>query len=83
MATLVHPQLTNCQALSLHSGAAAPPQPGLFARLTATLRLWRRQAGERQELALLSDRELRDMSVSSAEAWNEIRQPFWRTTRPY
>jgi uncharacterized protein YjiS (DUF1127 family) len=83
MATLVHPPLTNCQALPLHSDIAAPPRPGLFARLHATLQLWHRQARERQELTLLSDRELRDMRVSSAEVWSEIRQPFWRTTQPY
>ena len=37
MATLVHHSLTNCQAVPLSRGFAAPPQPGLFARVGATL----------------------------------------------
>jgi uncharacterized protein YjiS (DUF1127 family) len=83
VAALVHQSLTNCQALSLPLRFAAPPRPGLVARLTATLRQWRRHARERQELGLLSERELRDMRLSSADVWHEIRQPFWRATRPY
>jgi uncharacterized protein YjiS (DUF1127 family) len=55
----------------------------LFARVRATLRAWQRHAREQQELARLSERELRDMRVSSADVWREIRQPFWRVTRPY
>jgi len=82
MATLVHQSLTNCQALPIPSRFAAPPRPGLFARLTATLRLWHRHTRERQELARLSERELRDMYVSSADVWHEIKQPFWRSTLP-
>jgi uncharacterized protein YjiS (DUF1127 family) len=83
MAALVHQSLTNCQALSLPPRVATPPRRGLFARLAATLRLWHRQARDRQELALLGERELRDMRVSSVDVWNETRQPFWRATQPY
>lgn len=80
MATLVHQSLTNCQALALPPRFAAPQQSGLFARLMAALRLWQRRTRERQELARLDERELRDMRVSSADVWHEIRQPFWRST---
>jgi uncharacterized protein YjiS (DUF1127 family) len=83
MATLVHPSLTNCQALPYSARYAAPPRSGLFARLIATLRQWQDQARERRELASLSERELRDMRASSADVWHEIRQPFWRGTGPY
>jgi uncharacterized protein YjiS (DUF1127 family) len=83
MAALVHQSLTNCQALSVPLRFAAPPRPGLFARLAETLRQWRANARERQELALLAEREWRDMGLSSTDAWHEIRQPFWRATRPY
>jgi uncharacterized protein YjiS (DUF1127 family) len=83
MAALAHQSLTNSQALPFRSRFAQPPRPGLFARVTATLRLWLRHAHEQRELALLGERELRDMGVSSADIWREIRQPFWRTTRPY
>lgn len=82
MAALVHQSLTKSQAMPFPSRFTAPKRPGLFARLTATLRQWQRQALERQELASLGERELRDMSVSPADVWHEVRQPFWRTTRP-
>lgn len=80
MAVLVHQSLTNCQALPLHARFAAPPRSGLFARLTKTLLLWRRRMRERNELALLSPRDLRDIGVSPSDAWHEIKQPFWRST---
>ena len=83
MATLVHQSLTNSQAVSLSRGYVASSQPGLFARVRATWRAWQRHAREQQELARLSERELRDMRVSSADVWREIRQPFWRVPRPY
>ena len=83
MATLVHPSLTNCQDLPYSSQFAGRRQPGLLERLAATLRHWERRSRERQELARLSDRELRDMRASSADVWHEIRQPFWRATPPF
>jgi uncharacterized protein YjiS (DUF1127 family) len=79
VATLVHPSLTNSQGIRF----AAPARGGVLARLTATLRTWLRNARERQELALLSERELRDIRLSAADVWHETRQPFWRPTRPY
>lgn len=82
MATLVHPSLTNCQAFSGPSGVATTRQPGLFARLTATLETWRRRSTELRELARMTDRELRDLGLSSADVWHEIRHPVWRATRP-
>ena len=82
MAALVHQSLTNCQAIPFSSRFAAPPRPGLLARPAATLRLWRRRSRERLELARLSERDLRDMHVSSADVWREIRQPFWRAMPP-
>ena len=83
MATLAHRSLTNCQAIALPPAFAAPQEPGLVARVAATLRLWQRRSRERQELARLSERDLRDLHLSSTDVWSEIRQPFWRATRPY
>jgi uncharacterized protein YjiS (DUF1127 family) len=83
MAALLHQSLTNCQAMPLSSRFAPAQRPGPFARVAATLRQWRRNARERRELAALAERDLRDMRVSSADVWNEVRQPFWRTTRPF
>ena len=83
MATLAHRSLTNCQAVALPSRFAAPREPGLITRAAATLRLWHRRSRERQELARLGERELRDMGASSADIWSEVRQPFWRALPPY
>ena len=81
MAVLVHQPLTNS-----HLGAPARfvpwQRPNWLARLAATLRLWQRRSRERRELARLSERELRDMRVSSSDVWHEIRLPFWRGQPP-
>jgi uncharacterized protein YjiS (DUF1127 family) len=79
MATLVHPSLTNCQALAVSPRFAALPEPGLFPRAASTLRLWHRRLRERRELALLGPRDLHDIGVSSSDVWQEIKQPFWRS----
>jgi uncharacterized protein YjiS (DUF1127 family) len=83
MATLAHRSLTNCQAIPLPQALAAPQEAGLLSRVAATLRLWQRRSRERQELARLSERELRDLRASSSEIWWEIRQPFWRSMPPF
>ena len=46
--------------------------------LLDTLRLWRRRARERAELARFSERELHDIGLSSADALQEISKPVWR-----
>jgi uncharacterized protein YjiS (DUF1127 family) len=47
-------------------------------RLTATLKLWRRRIVEREQLARLDERELRDIGVSAATVAAELDKPFWR-----
>lgn len=42
------------------------------------VRLWRRRARERADLARFSERELRDIGISAADAWREVNKPFWR-----
>jgi uncharacterized protein YjiS (DUF1127 family) len=44
----------------------------------SAVRLWRRRARERAELARFSARELRDIGISDADAQREINKPFWR-----
>ena len=83
MATLVHRSLTKSQAVALPAQFVPAWQPGLFARMGDTLRLWGRRMRERQELAQLDDRELRDMRATSADVWRETNEWFWRATRPY
>jgi uncharacterized protein YjiS (DUF1127 family) len=42
------------------------------------LQVWRRRDRDRAELARLSEAELHDIGVTSAERWAEINKPFWR-----
>jgi uncharacterized protein YjiS (DUF1127 family) len=44
----------------------------------AMVRLWRIRVRERQELAGLTSRELRDFGASRSEAIGEVRKPFWQ-----
>lgn len=58
-----------------HQPSAAPTAAGRrFRRLVA---LWRARASERQALAVMTDRELRDIGISPGEAIAEARKPFW------
>ena len=56
----------------------AAASEGLIARLRRTLAAWRRRARDRAQLALFSERELRDIGLTSAEAARECAKPFWR-----
>ena len=47
-------------------------------RLIALVGTWRRRVGDRRELALMSDRSLRDIGLTRYDAFQEIRKPFWR-----
>ncbi len=49
-----------------------------LARLLATLGRWRRRMREREQLARLDERALRDIGVSPAQARVEADKPFWR-----
>ena len=46
--------------------------------LVETLLTWQRRADERQRLATLDPRLLRDMGISEAAAAREAAIPFWR-----
>jgi uncharacterized protein YjiS (DUF1127 family) len=50
----------------------------LISRVTGKLRTWRQRDRERAELARMSQAELHDIGVSSADRWEEISKPFWR-----
>src|SRR5579863_10051243 len=55
-------------------GASSPR----FARWRGALQVWRRRERERGELARMSEAELHDIGISSAERWAEINKPCWR-----
>jgi uncharacterized protein YjiS (DUF1127 family) len=56
----------------------ASPTLTVISRLTGILRAWRRRVLERAELAQMSQDELHDIGVSSADHWTETHKPFWR-----
>jgi uncharacterized protein YjiS (DUF1127 family) len=56
----------------------APLALSLISRLTGKLRTWRKRAQERAELAGMSQGELHDIGVLSADRWEETHKPFWR-----
>ena len=52
----------------------APLRRGLW----RTLLLWQERAANRARLALLDERDLRDMRMTRAQARHEAAKPFWR-----
>jgi uncharacterized protein YjiS (DUF1127 family) len=78
MAHIAHPFLTNSQ-VSLHWPAARRRRrEGAFARARSLLRLWWRRIQERNELAQLDERDLRDIGQSGADADREAAKWFWQ-----
>jgi uncharacterized protein YjiS (DUF1127 family) len=45
--------------------------------LVAAVAWWRKRARQREELARLDEWSRRDLGVSEADVWNEVRKPFW------
>lgn len=56
---------------------AAWSRASLLAGLLVRLRLWRRLRAERQSLAMLDARLLRDIGLDAAAAAKEAARPFW------
>ena len=60
----------------------APPdsQPGRsYVRWAISLvGTWRLRMRDRRELALMSEKSLRDLGLTRYDALQEIRKPFWR-----
>jgi uncharacterized protein YjiS (DUF1127 family) len=54
------------------------PSPPSFVRWLEALQVWRRRDRERAELARMSEAELHDIGVTSAERWAEINKRCWR-----
>ena len=50
----------------------------LVVRVVRMLATWRQRGRGRTQLALLTERELRDIGLTSAEAARECAKPFWR-----
>lgn len=64
--------------ISLHYTSKAP-LAGTFTAFNQILATWRRRARERQELARLDLRTLRDLGLSPGDIQFEASKPFWRS----
>ncbi len=53
-----------------------------FSRLAAQFATWRRRARERADLALIEERDLRELGLSRAVLEFELNKPFWRDLKP-
>ena len=58
--------------------ATSPQQRHKLHRVWRKLKCWRERTRQRQVLAGLSDRELKDIAVSRVDALREAEKPFWR-----
>jgi uncharacterized protein YjiS (DUF1127 family) len=61
----------------------APPKGSLVSQpvqgIVAALALWRERARQRAELARLDHRARKDIGVSEADVWREIRKAPWES----
>ena len=76
MSLTAHAPLTFPQPLP-RSTSHAPRRSGLTRRIVGTLRLWLRRIREREALRQLGPRELRDIGITPADVYWEIKRPFW------
>jgi len=49
-----------------------------FELAVETLQLWIDRHNHRQQLSELSDHMLKDIGISKADVYKEIRKPFWK-----
>jgi uncharacterized protein YjiS (DUF1127 family) len=63
--------------ISLHYSSKAP-LAGTFTALAQILGTWRRRSHERDELAKLDRRTLRDLGLSEGQMRFEASKPFWQ-----
>jgi uncharacterized protein YjiS (DUF1127 family) len=63
--------------ISLHYSSKAP-LAGTFTAFANVLHLWRQRNHERNELAKLDARSLRDLGLTEGAARFEANKPFWR-----
>ena len=66
MSATLCPRMTETQPL--------PP----FGRVAALYAAWRRRSRERADLALIEDRDLRELGLSRSVLAYELSKPFWR-----
>ena len=65
-------------AVSHPAFAARPSRQRALYRLLLTLEEWAERRRQRRALLALGDLALKDIGLSSADAWQEGRKPAWR-----
>src|SRR5215469_7715285 len=76
MASVDRYMLTNSQ-VSLYWPPHRRHARGVLSRLFSGLRSWRLRSRQRDELARLDERELRDIGRSTADVYREAAKWFW------
>jgi uncharacterized protein YjiS (DUF1127 family) len=75
MNLMTHDAMVDSRTLSRPSTAS---HGGVTASIAHTLDVWRTRSRDRNTLAMLDRRELRDLGVSNWEVERELTKPFWR-----
>ncbi len=61
-----------------YTNVNVPHVPSVVGAIAEAIATWRQRARERSQLALLSDRDIRDLGLTAQDAEYEINKPFWR-----
>ncbi len=77
-ADCANPALEMTKAWRLPLPAEAQAERRLLDRWVCGFRLWRELDRSRQQLAMLDDRQLKDIGLSRGQVLHEIDKPFWR-----
>ena len=72
-----HPGRSPMADISLHYTSKAP-LAGTFTALTQIFNTWRQRSRDRQALAQLDHRTLRDLGLSEGQARFEANKSFWQ-----
>jgi uncharacterized protein YjiS (DUF1127 family) len=59
-------------------GSIPVARRGLHRKAADALRTWRKRIRQRDALAALTERDLRDARITRADVMTEIAKPFWR-----
>jgi uncharacterized protein YjiS (DUF1127 family) len=61
-----------------HINVNAPHVPGVWQAIAETFGTWRARMRERNQLVLLSVRDIRDLGLTEQQVAYEANKPFWR-----
>ncbi|HYM31766.1 MAG TPA: DUF1127 domain-containing protein [Candidatus Cybelea sp.] len=58
--------------------ARTPAGEGFLVRFEGLIKTWAQRIRERDELAAMNERELRDIGITRTDVVAELDKPFWR-----